>query len=255
MEAVLVQWDIAWEDKPANYTQVAQLLKATPAAPGSLIVLPEMFATGFSMNTAATVEVPNGTTEVFLQELAQTYQSAVIAGVAVRDNSGMVRNQALAISPEGTLLARTTKQRSFSVADEGKFYTQGNAAELFDYAGFRCALFLCYDLRFPELFRAAVAQGATLFLVLANWPLARQHHWLTLLQARAIENQACVIGVNRTGRDPQASYGGRSVMIDPRGEIVADAGDGARVLVAALEPSWVHHWRAEFPALRDAQLR
>ena len=107
----------------------------------------------------------------------------------------------------------------------------------FEWGGFVVAPFVCYDLRFPEIFRAASRQGANLFVVMALWPAKRQQHWLTLLQARAIENQAYVIGVNRTGDEPKHSYPGWSVVVvDPQGVIIADAGERERILKAALDP-------------------
>jgi predicted amidohydrolase len=116
---------------------------------------------------------------------------------------------------------------------------------------FTAAPFVCYDLRFPEHFRTAVKRGADLFIVIASWPVKRYHHWLTLLQARAIENLAFVIGVNRTGNDPNFIHNGRSVVVSPHGHIIADAGETEQVLRARLEAEVVQQWRRDFPALRD----
>ena len=123
---------------------------------------------------------------------------------------------------------------------------------LFPWGGFTVAPFVCYDLRFPELFRAAARKGADLLVVIAAWPVKRIEHWLTLLRARAIENQAWVVGVNRCGREPHFIYNGRSVVVDPHGAIVADAGEIEKVLAASVDAEAVRAWRAEFPALRDA---
>ncbi|MGI8602585.1 MAG: nitrilase-related carbon-nitrogen hydrolase [Verrucomicrobiales bacterium] len=220
LTVLLCQVDLVWEDKSATFAKVCGLVRAAGPPPGSLIVLPEMFATGFSMNHAAIAEAPRGETEAFLRELAEETKSCVLGGlIAVED--GAPRNQALALAPTGEVLARYSKQRPFSLANEDAHYPAGDETVVFDWAGFRIAPFVCYDLRFPELFRAAVAKGATLFAVIANWPIAREAHWLTLLEARAIENQACVLGVNRSGDDPHFHYGGRSVAVDPHGLIVA----------------------------------
>ncbi len=218
------------------------------------MVLPEMFATGFSMNADATVEPEgaSGATEQFLRHLAAETDAAVLGGLVARGEGAPPGNQALAVSPRGEILARYTKQRPFSLAGEDACYAAGSGTVVFDWGGFRIAPFVCYDLRFPELFRRAAIMGADLFVVIANWPARRGDHWLTLLQARAIENQACVIGVNRCGRDPRASYAGRSVVIDPQGVIIADAGGREDVVVAEIDPRWPARWREEFPALRDA---
>ncbi|MEM7603581.1 MAG: nitrilase-related carbon-nitrogen hydrolase, partial [Verrucomicrobiota bacterium] len=113
---------------------------------------------------------------------------------------------------------------------------------------------ICYDLRFPELFRRATAGGAELIVVIASWPTVRMEHWLTLLKARAIENLAYVVGVNRCGSDPNVDYPGRSVVIDPFGEILADAGGEDGLVGVEIDLARVRDWRAEFPALKDLEL-
>jgi predicted amidohydrolase len=113
---------------------------------------------------------------------------------------------------------------------------------------------VCYDLRFPELFRRGLQQGAEMFVLGANWPSARQHHWRTLLIARAIENQAFVIGVNRCGSDPHLDYSGGSMALGPKGEILAELGDEERIESVEIDPEKLRSWRGEFPAWRDARL-
>jgi omega-amidase len=113
------------------------------------------------------------------------------------------------------------------------------------------APFICYDLRFPEAFRVATRRGAQVLAVIANWPAAREGHWMTLLRARAIENQTFVIGVNRCGTDPNHTYSGRSQIIDPRGEILADAGSTEGLIHGRLDLQLLTAYRNEFPALRD----
>lgn len=253
MKISAVQLDIAWEDKAANFARVRALLAAAPPEPGSLIVLPEMFATGFSMNLAATRQDAAREDEAFLAALAREHRANVLGGVVSPGDGAMGRNDAVAFSPDGTLLARYTKMHPFSLAGEAEGHAAGDGVVTFACGGFTVAPFVCYDLRFPEIFRAAARAGANLFTVIALWPAKRQQHWLTLLQARAIENQAYVIGVNRVGSEPQFSYPGRSVVIDPHGVIIADAGEQERVLTATLEAETVHAWRRDFPALRDAR--
>lgn len=253
MHAVLCQLNCVWEDKAANFARVRALL-ATPPPPGSLIVLPEMFATGFSMNLAATVEVtgPAGETEQFLRTLAMETGCAALGGLVTQTAGEPPRNQALAIGPDGRELMRYTKQRAFSPSGEATQYPAGTGTVVFDWGGFRIAPFVCYDLRFPELFRAATQQGADLLVVIASWPARRAAHWQTLLQARAIENQACVLGVNRSGSDPHFSYAGHSQMIDPHGCVRAHAGQEEGITLTELDPAWPTRWREEFPALCDA---
>jgi predicted amidohydrolase len=250
-----VQLDSVWENKAANFTRVRALLTASPPAPGSLIVLSEMFATGFSCQVGVTAEAEGAETENFLQSLAAAYQCCVVGGVVTSDGGGgKARNQALAISPGGEVLARYTKMQPFSLGGESEVHERGGAPVVFDWGGLKIAPLICYDLRFPEPAREAVRLGAEVLIYIAAWPVKRYQHWITLLQARAIENQAYVIGVNRCGQEPQFSYNGRSLVVDPHGIIIADAGEREQVLHSSLDPGVVHDWRAMFPALRDAGL-
>jgi predicted amidohydrolase len=248
-----LQFDIAWEDRAANFRKVNALLEATPPNPGSLLVLPEMFASGFSMNAGATRQSPEREDEAFLAGLARKHQVFVAGGVVSQGSGPMSRNEAVAFSPDGGVLARYTKMHPFTLAGEARNHEAGETVVTFPWAGFVVAPFVCYDLRFPEIFRAAARQGANLFVVMALWPVKRQQHWLTLLQARAIENQAYVVGVNRVGSEPAYQYAGRSVVVDPHGVIIADAGESERVLAAAVETEVVESWRRDFPVLLDAR--
>ena len=248
----LVQLDIAWEDKAANFARVRALLAATPPSPGSLVVLPEMFASGFSLNLAVTRQSVAREDEAFLAVLAREHRAFITGGVISTGSAAMGRNESVTFSPDGALLARYAKIHPFSLGGEAQGHEAGTEIVTFEWGGFVVAPFVCYDLRFPEIFRAAARRGASLFVVSALWPVKRQQHWLTLLQARAIENQACVIGVNRVGSEPQYSYAGRSVVVDPHGVIIADAGEQERVLTASIDPDLVTAWRRDFPALRDA---
>ena len=249
-----VQLDIAWEDKATNFRKVCDLLAATPPQPGSLVVLPEMFACGFSMNLAVTRQTEKREDETFLRDLARETRTTVVGGL-VNPDGDRGRNESVAYAPDGALLARYTKIHPFSGGGEDVGHVAGTDIVTFSWGGFTVAPFVCYDLRFPEIFRAAARRGAELFVVIALWPVKRQQHWLTLLQARAIENQAYVVGVNRTGTDPNFSYSGRSVVVDPHGVIIADAGEQERVLTTQLDVETVRAWRRDFPALRDAHWR
>ena len=252
MNVFAVQLDSVWENPRANFEKVARLLAASPPAAGSLIVLPEMFSTGFSLDLAKTMQSSAGEAEDFLRGLARRHSGTVLGGVVNPSGNGRGRNEAVAFATDGRLLARYVKQHPFSGAGEDTVHDAGCEPVLFSWSGFIVAPFVCYDLRFPELFRAAAQRGAELLVVIAAWPVKRIEHWLTLLRARAIENQAWVVGVNRCGREPHFIYNGRSVVVDPHGAIVADAGEVEKVLAASVDAEAVRAWRAEFPALRDA---
>jgi predicted amidohydrolase len=244
--------DPRWEDRDTNHTRVRAMLEETQPAPNSLIVLPEMFATGFSRNIPAIREGMASESTTLMGDLARNYESCVLGGL-VHGTRGGLFNQALAMSPLRRELARYSKIHLFTPLQEERYITPGLEVMTFDWQFFRIAPFICYDLRFPESFRQAVQMGTTLFTVLANWPTARLDHWITLLKARAIENQAYVVGVNRCGTDPNADYPGRSLVINPRGEILGDAGPNEGVLTVEIAPEEVTQSREAFPALNDAR--
>lgn len=252
MNVHLVQINSVWEDRSANQVKARQLIASASPQPGSLIILPETFSTGFSMNLSITAEPENGPTEQFLREMAAQYQSCVIGGAVTSTDYGRGMNQALALSPDGSVLARYTKNYPFSLGGEGQAHLAGTEVSLFEWQGLRIAPLICYDLRFPELARTAVRAGAEVLVFIAAWPVKRIQHWITLLQARAIENLAYVIGVNRCGTDPEFTYTGRSLVVDPHGLIIADAAEQERVVSARIDPAVLHNWRRQFPALRDA---
>jgi len=251
VKAFLVQLDPGWETKPENFARVDKLLAGTPIPPQSLIVLPEMFATGFSLNLAATVDPGASPTEAFLRALAVRHRSTVVGGVVREGQHGKGRNEAVVFGPAGELMARYCKLHPFTLGGETRQHEKGENIVFFEWGGLVAAPFICYDLRFPEAFRRAAQRGAELLIVIALWPTRRVEHWVTLLKARAIENQAWVIGVNRCGAEPELTYPGRSMVVNPHGEIVADAGATEGVVAAEIDAQVLRQWRSDFPALKD----
>lgn len=256
MNVTALQIDIAWEDKPANFEKVRRML--TDAAPDedSLVALPEMFATGFTMNTGAMAEPYGGETEQFLAHTAKDFGVFLLAGAAMRGRDGKARNKALVFSPAGELIAFYAKMHPFTPGGEADHYTAGERPVVFRWGDCVVSPFVCYDLRFPEILReAAAAHRPELFAVIANWPVKRIQHWIRLLQARAIENQAYVVGVNRAGNDPFYTYGGRSLIVDPQGEIMTDAGEGEGLIQAELDLANLRKYREGLPFLADLRLK
>ena len=251
MELVGVQLDIAWEDRDANHAKVRAMLEASPPPRGALVALPEMFASGFSMNVERIADDSTRATEHFLCETAKRYGVHLVGGLATRAADGRGKNEALVAGPDGTVVARYCKIHPYSPGKEAQHYVGGDAVATFDAGGFTVAPFVCYDLRFPEGFRAAMQRGANVIVVIANWPSPRVEHWVTLLRARAIENQCFVLGVNRCGNDPYLPYPGRSVIVDFRGDILADAGDREGVICADADRAALEAYRAELPFLKD----
>jgi omega-amidase len=251
MKIIGLQIDTRWEDKEANHANVSALVAEAAPPENSLIVLPEMFATGFSMNVGAVAEDRNRATQAFLSGLAADCGAYVLGGVVTRHEDGRGLNQAVVYAPSGRELARYSKMHPFSYAGETEHYAPGTGIETFACNSFTIAPLICYDLRFPEAFRAATRKGAQVLVVIANWPAPREDHWTCLLQARAVENQAYVIGVNRCGADPHNAYSGRSRIIDPRGVVLADAGSREGWIEADLDVRELLAYREAFPALAD----
>jgi predicted amidohydrolase len=256
MKIIGLQFDLAWENKGANFATVGRMLGAAPPPQGALVVLPEMFATGFSMNAGAIAEPAGGETEQFLARLAQQWGIYLLAGAAKLGRDNQARNKALVFSPGGELVVSYAKRRLFSPGGEHHHYRPGERPVVFEIGECRVAPLVCYDLRFPELFREiAAVHRPELYVVIANFPAKRTSHWLRLLQARAIENQAYVIGVNRIGSDPFYDYEGRSVIADPQGEIIADGGTIETTVSADLDLILLRKYREGLPFLNDLRLK
>lgn len=285
MRVHLFQYGIVWEDKPANHAIVRGMAeRAAPAIGASdVIVLPEMFDTAFSLNVATTadaeVDRPGGEPEpggemgvssTFAEALARHHGTWVIAGItlALRGHANergeqMGINRSLVIDPEGHIVGHYDKVHPFTFGREGERFVPGNAVNCYgiEAGGERVSVcpLVCYDLRFPELFRAALDLPLVpeVYTVIANWPAARASHWRTLCIARAIENQAFVVAVNRNGRDPHLEYPGGSIVVDPMGTVLAEApspdpDDAEPVVVSAtLDIPSLRAWRQKFTALRD----
>ncbi len=248
MKIALLQMDIAWEDVPENHRRAAKLLDEAASGKARLAILPEMFNTGFSMDSRRVAQPPGGPSETFLREQAAMHDLWILASIPEAGEPAP-RNMALLVSP-GNSVTRYAKIHPFSYAGEHERYAAGERVVTADVEGLRVTPFVCYDLRFPEPFRLAAAD-TDLFAVVANWPDERREHWRTLLRARAIENQAYVAGVNRVGDGGRLHYAGDSTAISPLGETLAEGGDREDVLFANIDPATVQRLRIRFPALND----
>jgi omega-amidase len=250
MQVLAVQFDIVWEDPPANCAKVRAMIEDARPSPGSLIILPEMFATGFTMDVSAATRQHERTIQ-FLCDIAREHSSYVVGGVATPAPVDRARNQAIVVDPSGQVISAYTKIHPFTLGGERDHFEAGSEIVTFECNGFTVAPFVCYDLRFPEIFRLAVRRLANLFIVIANWPTSRVEHWTMLLRARAIENQAYVVGVNRCGMDPNLAYPGRSMLVDPMGSVLIDAGPGECVIRHEARLNAIKSARERFPFLKD----
>ena len=254
MELVGIQLDIAWEDREATHAKVRRLLETAPPKPGALVALPEMYASGFSMNLERIADNETHAGERFLCETAKKHRVFVVGGLATKRPDCRGLNEAVVASPSGQVVARYAKIHPYSPGREAQHYAGGDAIVTFDAGGgFTVAPFVCYDLRFPEIFRAGMQRGANVMIVIASWPSPRVEHWITLLRARAIENQCYVMGVNRCGNDPYLPYPGRSIIVDFRGNVIVDAGERESIVRADADAGALAAYRKELPFLADAK--
>lgn len=243
----VLQQPLAWMDSEKNLANFTQSLTRIP--PSDLIVLPEMFTTGFAM-AAADLARPENELIDWMQSQADKTQAMLVGSAAISTVRGPV-NRLLMVTPDGKVY-RYDKKHLFRMGNEHQFFIAGQARCIVSWKGFRILPLICYDLRFPVFARNR--QDYDLALYLANWPEKRRLHWQTLLRARAIENQAFVIGCNRVGYDGnQLYYSGDSQIISAEGEILAIEDQGiATVLTASLSLHQLQDYRQRFPAWQDA---
>jgi len=217
MKLALAQLDIIFEDKTKNKETVIQYIKHAAAENADMIFFPEMTLTGFSMNTSIIGENNNETLK-FFKEMSSGFN--IFIGFGYVEGSTCSKNNYSVVSPEGLELVNYSKIHPFSFGSESKFYESGSEVKLFEAFDFTITPFICYDLRFPEIFQIA-SRTSTLITVAANWPMDRREHWITLLKARAIENQCYIAGINRVGTTNNLNYSGDSMIIDPLGNIIS----------------------------------
>jgi predicted amidohydrolase len=247
-----IQCDLVWEDPAENRRRLRPRIEAAVRDGARLVALPEMWPTGFSMAAARIAEPEGGPSETWMRDLARSAGAAVCGSVAQSRPEGRPRNVFVLALPDGSV-RRYVKIHPFTYGGEADHYDAGTDATTVEFEGVRITPFVCYDLRFPEAW-AAVAARTDLFVCVANWPSARIHNWTTLLSARAIETQACVLGVNRVGAGGGLDYPGGSRLLSPVGAVLdgADSADGAERIVAGdASAAEVAAVRAKFPFLAD----
>jgi predicted amidohydrolase len=247
-----VQHGIVWEDPEANYPRYADHVARAAGRGADLVVFSEMFTTGFSMDSARLAEPPFGPTVRFLTEQAARHAVWVGGSIAERtEGHDRPTNRFILAGPTGEI-HRYSKVHPFSYSGEDEHYSAGETTITVAVKGVNVTPFVCYDLRFADLFWDA-AEETDCYLVIANWPASRRGHWSALLRARAIENQAYVVGVNRIGTDGNdLSYAGDSAIFDPMGEELAATHDDVETIIdAVVDPDHVLSVRARFPFLSD----
>lgn len=249
MQVAAVQHDIRWHEPAATLREVEPLVAEAASRGARLVVLPEMFATGFSMEVDRVVAMAD---EIRAGAVAMARAHGVyLAAGWAEAGARRPRNVCRILAPDGSELGCYAKVHPFSMAGESRHYEAGEELVTVELEGVRVTPLICYDLRFPELFRAA-ASATDLFVVPANWPAPRIHAWSTLLAARAMDAQAWVLGVNRVGADASGmAHPGGSALVAPDGRPLAVADDGTAVLVGEIRVDDVRAARDRYPFLAD----
>jgi omega-amidase len=248
LNIALVQTTLVWHDAPANHAHFEELLQQAKGA--DLVILPEMFTTGFTMASEALAEPEDGPTAKWLLQQASVLDAVITGSVIVRTANGSHRNRLLWARPDGELL-HYDKRHLFRMAGEHEHYSPGERQVQFELKGWRIRPLICYDLRFPVWSRDAV--DTDLLLYTSNWPGARRLHWNRLLPARAIENLCYVAAVNRVGIDGKGfAYTGDSQVLDFQGESLLNIGEADGVFQVSLSAQSLAAYREKFPAYLDA---
>jgi len=251
LKIALIQHEQVWEDIDANLELFSTALEGV-APDVDLIILPEMFSTGFTMNAPSLSQKMDGSGVKWLRDTAQRKQADLVGSLIIRENDSYY-NRLVWMTPDGRF-STYDKRHLFRMAGEHHVYTAGNRMLTIALKGWRLRPFICYDLRFPGWTRN-ISNSYDVAVFIANWPAARRLHWRRLLQARAIENLSYVVGVNRVGTDGNGlAYSGDSAVIDPTGNVLSEVPDQPSIIPVHIRKEDLDAYREAFPAWMDADL-
>jgi predicted amidohydrolase len=251
LKITLIQSELFWEDKTLNLKHFSEIINHIKEAT-DIIVLPEMFTTGFSMRPEKLAENMKGETVQWMLQKAKEKNVAIVGSLIIKEEEKFY-NRLIWAQPDGKIF-HYDKKHLFTLSGEEKHYSSGNKKLIVNYQGWKICPLICYDLRFPVWCRNTLsAENYDVLLFVANWPERRNTAWKTLLQARAIENQAYVVGVNRIGNDGNNIYhSGDSSLIDPMGDVIFTQADLPFVKTFSLSKEKLQHTREKLPFLNDA---
>jgi len=251
MEIGLLQYSPAWESKEENKKKILQILESEIDV--DLLIFPEMTLTGFTMKSDEFAESLQGESFNFFSELAIRKKTHIFAGVIVKGKRKSF-NTLIHIKPDGKILKLYRKIHPFSYSNEDQFFDPGRKPARTKVKNWQVGLSICYDLRFPELYRKYGKKRVHLIVNIANWPDTRIEHWRTLLKARAIENQCYVAGVNRVGDAEGLHYNGFTSIFDPMGKEIIAVENEERIIIEKIDKNIVDETRKKFPFLEDIRL-
>ena len=254
LKVTLIQSGLHWEDKAANLSMLEEKISGVKE-PTHVVILPEMFSTGFSMNPGQLAENMEGNTIAWMKEISRK-NKIILTGSMIAEQDGNYYNRMVWMLPNGQY-GTYDKRHLFAFAGEDNHYTSGSKRLIASVNGWKVHLLVCYDLRFPVWARQQFDESGNfeydVLIYVANWPERRNTAWKSLLQARAIENQCYVIGVNRVGKDGNdIYYSGDSMVIDPLGEIIYQKAHDEDVATLTLDRNHLENIREKFPFWKDA---
>lgn len=239
MKIALIQMEVVAGNVPVNREKGLSMAREA-ASYADVLILPEIWTIGYALRDVAQwAEETTGPTITALQEIARSTQTIIISGSLPYRKDGRVYNSAFVVDQTGRLIADYQKIHLFNLMGEERFFAPGNKRCVFPLDQTKAGLAICYDLRFPELFRSLTMDGANLFFMPAEWPASRGSHWRTLIQARAIENQAFFCAVNCVGQHRENIFYGHSMIVSPNGEILAEAAETETIVYGDVDLSQV----------------
>ena len=240
----------AWENPEKTLKKAEIFIRHAADCGAKLICFPEQFATGWDPKPKSNIQDIQGSIITTLQHYAKEYRIGIIGSIRER-NDPLPKNSSVVINREGRIIATYAKVHLFSMGREHEGSSPGTNLGIFTLDSLSCGIAICYDLRFPELFRIYAKKGVHAVFVPSAWPQSRIKHWELFIKARAAENQMYVIGINTTGKNPVDQYSGASMTADPHGVIISRANDAEQLLFSDLDPGDVEKLRMDFPVEND----
>lgn len=252
MKAALIQYSPVWEEPEENILKINDILNQQ-LSDEQLIIFPELTLTGFTMKSKKFAEEWDGLGTKFFVELSKKYKKHIFAGIIERDDD-KIFNSLYHFDTSGIIAARYRKIHPFAYSKEDEHYDAGNETVRTKIDKTKIGLTICYDLRFPELYRLYGKEGTEIIINIANWPIQRIEHWKVLLRSHSIANQCFTIGVNRVGKDPDYTYPGFSAVFDPMGNQIELVEEEERLISVEFDLNKVEETRAKLPFLKDLKL-
>lgn len=252
IKVALAQLDVSFAQPAENFARVRAAVKKAAERNVDVVIFPEMWNTGYALTQLGKLADDGGQhTQRLLTELARQYDVNIVGGSVATRRDSKFYNTSYIVDRLGQLVGEYDKVHLFGLMKEDQFLTAGNRESYFRLAGVPSASFICYDLRFPEWIRTVARHGASVLYFSAEWPTSRIPQWKLMLRARAVENQAFVVAVNRVGTDPDNQFNGHSLVVDPLGKVIVDAGEIQNIAYAELDLEQLQQVRGPIPVFRD----